>query len=777
MRRLIFGSVGHYPFWMVWILSCLVSGAFVCGQGASTGSKKLSELGSLNRVPATAGSYFVTMNHKAVMDSIFESAAWKAIKSTAVSKGLKRANRRGKTRGYADYNEENPAVQYLQAYDSAFNNVAAKSAIEVINQIVEHEMFVFVDNNIVSVVDNARNAFSALSKDLNGQNFDELTDDEKQKLLKLVAEQFQGVKCPTTIMGARLSDPKGLQGLLGIVRVGAESLLENPQAATIREMWKVIETETRYLLTMQIDLGKLPLEEIDDLDEEIMAQIRPILEGKKFVAAMGIVDDMLLAGVANDTSAFTDFGQGTRLVDLPELNSLKEAVQSGKAITSAYYISKEMAQSSYSFADMFESVLPFMEQAIAEEMDIPADDLEILKQVPSWLQGIAKDIETFLPKPAMQYGYSYLTDEGIRGYQYQARFHPMLDGGRPLKPKRIAGKNTLLVMTQRMQKLDQLYSKLVSWMENAPLDLSGQGREVMMRWIERAEREKLADDGADNDVEAYLQEVVKSERVKLDSGLDAVLELMKSIDHTTRESLLPSIHGCESGLVVDVDSIRIETEEEFPILLPALAWESNDGNQIIVAMKQYMEAISKFVESANELGKSDEQWTELALPTTNETSNEQWNSIRWSLPVDWRVPTTVMPGVTAGPKNFAVSFTDKQAKHILNKRQANHLFGPALDAGPSASVFFFDNRVLMAFCQDWVLKMMEYGEQFDAPTDFTQFEAERDTLQFSRQQIEEHLGTIRDFIGCWQGYSSRMYIEGDGTSTQYFYKFQDVEPR
>jgi len=98
---------------------------------ADTASDRPAQQGSLERVPQTAGYYFSTMNHQALLERLFNSDAWAQLKSTDVAKGMKKAYRRGKSRGYEEYNEDNPFAVYLKGYGDTVGSVVFQSAWQV----------------------------------------------------------------------------------------------------------------------------------------------------------------------------------------------------------------------------------------------------------------------------------------------------------------------------------------------------------------------------------------------------------------------------------------------------------------------------------------------------------------------------------------------------------------------------------------------------------------------------------------------------------------------
>ena len=121
----------------------LAFSANALGQVEEVPTVRPAQQGSLERVPQTAGYYFSTMNHQALLERLFKSNAWANLKSTDVSKGMKKTYRRGKTRGYAEYNEENPFAVYLKGYGDTVGSVVFQSVWQIAKEVVNNELFIY----------------------------------------------------------------------------------------------------------------------------------------------------------------------------------------------------------------------------------------------------------------------------------------------------------------------------------------------------------------------------------------------------------------------------------------------------------------------------------------------------------------------------------------------------------------------------------------------------------------------------------------------------------
>jgi len=126
-------------------------------------------------------------------------------------------------------------------------------------------------------------------------------------------------------------------------------------------------------------------------------------------------------------------------------------------------------------------------------------------------------------------------------------------------------------------------------------------------------------------------------------------------------------------------------------------------------------------------------------------------------------------------KNWMVmNFHDGQAKRLTEASSQDRLFGPAKTKEPSVLIAFMDNRVLTDNARQWV----DYAASFsdENPLDLSQYEAERDTLQFTEAQMREAIEGVWAIAECFKGISMRSWEVPEGTATEVLFKFKDVGP-
>ncbi len=777
--------------------------------------KDPSRLGSLTKVPHSTGFYFATMNHAAVFEAVADSNAWKAIKKSEVARGMKSAYRRGRTKGYAEYNENNPFAQYLKFYGDTFDNFIVKSGWEVASQVIGNEMFIYVDNDMADLIKVTRDAqkkafqFMADEVDFNDLESQELGDEIAVQMVTNMLKELTDVACPTMIIGSRLEDPDEFKGMLELLRSGAEAGMNDlpPEIDFLRDGWKVIDKEGNYFLTLNLDLSVLPLDDLlaDVDDAELVAAIEEFVLNKQGTIGLGITGNLLMLGIASDAKKLTEFGSQNRLIDLPQLARLNESIQKNEPIIGAYYISEEYAKAQFSFAEAIEAYLPMFEKGFVTgitknlESDVPQAQLEQLStEISKFMRELATDLKTVFPQPALGYGFAKLDADGIRGHAFSEFRHPALDGSKPLDLANHAGPQTILLAAVRPRDLAEQYGLLSKWSsrlyetlkheafqqalesigKTKPADSSGGAPDLM------EDEPKLESPDLESADEKLATEVAAAMRKDFES-------FTSKFDQTTRQRLLPAISGQEFGLFIELvegpESWHPEipkTETRLSLPLPALIMRHSNQADLVLATEEYSDQLTSLFESVKaKVPEKDRQEIESELEQWDfdleKTKIDAGTLFQFSLPPELEVDALVRPGFLIANNNIVASLLQKHAEDLSQPRTPD-LFGPAAEKKPSSMIFFYDNRVVMKGIETWNELALEFAEEAaleqDITFDLSQYEAERDTLQFSEEQLKDYVQHYWNLSNCWKGFSARSFDDGAGRASEFLLKFSDIEP-
>jgi len=809
-------------------------------QEDATNQPDASQLGSLMRVPDSTGFYFSTMNHQAIVEAIFESNAYKSVKASDVSRGMKKAYRRGRTRGYDDYNRRNPFAQYLQGYGDSVDNVIFQSVWQIAKQVIDNELFLYVDNDALPIATAINDVQAKMLESFNlgtELDFDQLSDEQKGELIEMFAETIKSIECPTIILGSRLENPQGFRGMLELARSGAEQAMRSMPAELdfVQEFWNVVEEDDNFLLAAEFELSKLPWDEIlEDSDEDAKELVTALLDAvgkKRATVAMGIVDNLLVFGVAEDRTRLTEFGNGAKMIDLDSLKPLRAAIDQNQKVTSVFYMSQEYANASYSMEQFYQQLKPSIQILVNLNDDISETEKERwVNLIETEANEFITDFKPLFPSSAMTFSFTTMQKDGLHGYARSNAKHPMLDGSKPLKLATHTGPNTIAFLNQRLYRVADQYELMSKWTSKLyhygrDLALEGLQNTMLQDDALRAEKpapltvEPAAEDLAleefnrelsDGQPNKSAKQIAKSaanqdkSKMQKEDGLDNsgddisnsqpdietiksfvsdVEGLVQRFDDVTRKKLLPAIDGQEAGLFLDAVSgpnpwhpAIPESKSPLPLPFPSMVVGNNNSQAVVEAGEEYWKLADELLTSAKKHFPEEEVVEAFLLPPNRIEKNGQV-SFRWSFLHDFgQVDSSVQPGCLIGENWMVMNMHPDQAKRLTTPQEGQQLFGPADTDEASISVAFYDHRVMMKSLRTWIDFVETQIPADESPFNLAEsFPAERDTLQFTEPQLRDAFERVWAFAGCMKGVSIRSYEDETGTVTESLMKFKDIE--
>ena len=779
-----------------------------------------SRLGSLLRIPDTAGIYMSTMNHKAIVESIFESNAYKSIKASEVAKAMKKAYRRGRSRGYEPYNEDNPFAQYLDGYGQSIDSVIFQSIWQIAGQVVDNELFLYIDNDMIPIAESIQDLQLKMIEQF-GPDMEELSEEQAAEMVKMAVNEIESLEFPTVMIGSRLDDPEGFRELLDLARSFAEQGIDSlpPDMEFLRKFWKVADEEDHFLMMAEIEMSEMPWDRITEEipmteeDQERFEAIRDALSEKTAVVAVGVIDNMLVMGVARDRERLIGFGGEGKLIDLEAMQPLRKAIDENQKLISVFYISQKYAEASYSFQNSWDQIKPMIGPIISEMDEIPEDEREALsRRIETDANEFVNDFSDLFPPMTMTLGITSLHSDGVHSYARTNSKHPLLDGSKPLKMPADLGPETIMFVSQRLNQLDEQYDLASKWtakfysygrdyllhqekekMANAAAGVGKEGAADVAEATEEAVdpfEEPTGDPfGKDDDEEENGDIIEIKIAVDDEPDLKTVLaffveleKIARRFDVVTKETLLPAIEGQEACLVVDAvtgpnpwQADIPKSEEPLPLPLPALLVEHSDSSAIVEAGEEYWKLVEALAASSKKHFPEEGEDVNLIPPVRTEQDGEV--SFRWTLLHDMaNVDASVQPGTMIGEKRFVIGMHGEQATRLATAKNGRVLFGPADTDKPSISLAFYDHPAAMDMLEKWI----EFGYQEgkangEVSIDMAEtFPAERDTLQFSEEQLRDAYDRVWTFGKCMKGFSIRSYEDADGTVTESLIKFEDI---
>jgi len=236
------------------------------------------------------------------------------------------------------------------------------------------------------------------------------------------------------------------------------------------------------------------------------------------------------------------------------------------------------------------------------------------------------------------------------------------------------------------------------------------------------------------------------------------------------------------------------SDQPLALPLPAMVIGHSDADNVIEAGARYLDLINEALrltrDTLSDFDAKDipEDFPE-KIPAPERSVEGDDVSFRWNILTEtFRADESLRAGTRVSKDLLVMNFHDGQAKRLTQGNSESNLFGPAKTDDASALIVFLDNRVLIEKLRQWV----DYGatvadddpvfgdvildSEVENPFDFSEYEAERDTLQFSEEQMLEAVNCLWAMVECFQGISMRTWEVPEGTATEILFKFEDAGP-
>ena len=570
--------------------------------------------GSLGRVPASAGFYFATMNHSSVASKFSESNAWKRVRATPVNKGMRRAYRRGHSRGFDEFGRNNPFAEYLEAYSEGFDNVAVNAAWPFIEEAFENEFFVYFDEDVLAFQQRSNDFYSDLMNQLGDDPVN--SEPDSAVVAAMIREHFSDLEMPRMVMGVRLTDDENFRGMLQLGKSAADQGIKMMRDQlgdevtdiidVVEDSYRLIENEDDYLMMLDISFDQLPLDDLyKGIDEpELEAALREVLGGKKFAFGVGIVDDLLMIAVGPDAESVTSFGAGPLLIDRPEMASARQAIDDGAELISVAWTSAETTKVSQSMDGLFQMIPGYVSMATSL-MDLPPEAeqriTKLLDEAAAELKADYKEIE---PEYGHVMAYATLQKNGIYSYGENYTNWGASDGSRDLELAGLAGDQTALIAVSRAADPLKTWQRLSKW--------GDRGFEI-----------------ADELIETLAE---PEDQRRMGPMLGRIQELGDLLDRAMSENYLPATNGEETAFLVDMSAASKQWQTEMPMAdvpLPApgivLVQRHHDRDALVTTGKLIREMVDVVYEAiyeqqviSEELENDGEDAVEEALDPTSE---------------------------------------------------------------------------------------------------------------------------------------------------------------
>ena len=298
----------------------------------------------------------------------------------------------------------------------------------------------------------------------------------------------------------------------------------------------------------------------------------------------------------------------------PELAPLAKFAD--KRLTSVGYVSEEFSRRLLGGTADLEQGLKATDAALRLSKLSTSEQEQIRKDAAA----LVADLKPVLPQPGAMAGFNFLTDRGLEGYQYSWGGHRRLDGSKPLTLLEHIGGNPLVAAMNRTKVSVKDYDLLVKWAK------------VGYGYFEKYAVPKMPSD----------------DRERFTKFVGLAMPLVKRLDQTTRDMLLPALADGQSGVVIDaklkskqfLESLPA-TDESMPMAEPALILGVSDPELLVKACSQYREIFNGLADALRTGGSP--LYEDLRIPEPRVLKRKAGTLYAFDLPKEWGLDKRILP--------------------------------------------------------------------------------------------------------------------------------------
>ena len=479
-----------------------------------------------------------------------------------------------------------------------------------------------------------------------------------------------------------------------------------------------------------------------DMEEELEKIMKRINE-LQIVVALGVVKEHVVLSIGGGTEHLQAMGStGGSLLDTKPFKVVRDATE--KPLTSIWYRSQKLAKAWETSPEDIEQAKKFA-AAVAKANDLtPEATAEAEELVGELLEGYASQ----MPEAGPWLAYSYLTDTGYAGEEWNWAKNIPWDGSMPLSLDHFGG-DPLAVIALRTKTDPKQFEAFVNWTDS------------LRKFVSNA----IASTGDDD-----VQEGFKTFDEK-------IVPLGEELTNTVREKFVPALKNGQFGLVLDgkASTTKLQaslpaSSKPLPLIEPAIVLSLDDEALFREGLSDIFALSDKLLAVIREIDE-DAIPSEYRIPDPEEKDAEGGSLWTFALPesgLDEQIQLSIGVG-----KNAAVfSFTPTQAERILTSSplQLEGDFSQNLAAAAILDWVAFANLL-----EPWATYVIRCGgmqqEQGRLDPDST-IGPDSETEEVT--DALEQLATIFDVVRCLKSATAKTSIEEDATVTRWQNRIEDL---
>lgn len=704
-------------------LACVVA-LSLFAQPVVAQDSNIYEDSSLSIVPADVAIYSASLRLEEQWNIFAKSnAAKRIIQNFAVQTALGQA----KTMWNGS---DDPQLQMVKAMLADPQN---QRLIGLLREAYSEETFFYANEDVARLL--------ALANRLNGairaiQLESAQADDPEAvmatKFIELALEEADNIQIPDFVMGWKLESKDAAKEQLDRLHAALNAVIEQ-QAPVLSGRLKRENIGGGDFVTLNLDGSLIPWEaaDLDNFpgDADKLAKLIDKSKEMTLTIVLGQRGDYLLFSIGDNAKHIAKLGKGESLADSPELQKMRRHVD--ERIVSVGYVSEAFMKQANNVEQqiddaksMIGSLIQMSELPENVQEKITVDGGEILES----LKGV-------VPQVGAQFGYSYLVDNGYESYTYSWG-DSTLDDSAPLSLTSHVGGNPILAIATRTKESPEDYDTFVNVFKKIG---------------------KLAD-------EVATEQLGDEERAQYKLVRDQIIPLLKRLDATTRENMLPALASNESAFVLDAKVKSAQPHNMMPLannVLPipefGLVLKVDDAAKLKKGTSDYFAIVQEFLDILHELEPNQIPVIELPGPDVNE---ESWGeSFQYALPIEAGIDDQIAPNAGLS-QNLAVLSLAPQTTSRLMMEQPLDVSEYRVDiTRPAGSVAYFNFGGVIDLLEPWI----NYG--VDAAVEDNFFSG----------AIKAQVSDWTTILRCFKGAVSVSYRDEDGVTVTHSHSlFQDL---
>jgi hypothetical protein len=692
--------------------ACLaLAGQPVRGAGAREGA------GSLALVPADAAFYSAMLRNKEQFDALVKSKGFKRLMSLPLVKmGLEHLR--------TEMAKEDGPLAGWKKFMAVKEN---RALLQLLKDAVSHEIFFYGGrswDDLLALLVKVNNARMFAAPEALFSGMDPMKAQARTALLVLQKNK-ELFKTPELVLGFKVKDTKEaeaqierLEGLLtGLAR----------KAEPLRGRIKRQKVGGRSFLTLTFDgnmipWDEIPLKEFEDRAGEFDDLIKHVKDSKLTIS-LGVRQGYLMLGLTSTVKELARIGgKGKHLAERAEVKPLEKFAD--RKLASIGYISKAFRTRLAGTSGDVKSMTDGLKGLLAKA-DIPAAHR---KNFEDDLDELAAMAAKAIPTLGAAFGFTFLTETGYEGYDYDYTKYPRLKGAR-FKLRSHLGGNPILALGGGSKTDGSAYANFSRFVKKV-----------------YGHAESFAMDKLDADQKEMYKKYSK-----------IFLPLIGRIDQTTKKMLLPALKDASCAFVLDGKWTSKRwfqgmppTGKAMPMPELALVVSLADATLFQKALREYRLIVNDILAKAHDAAPDNVQ--EVKIPAAESAKGKLGVYYYYNIPEEAGVDKQVVPTLGVGERVAAFTMSRAHARRLISVRNLKVKDGP-LARKDLVALCYFDWPGFVDLVTPWI----EFGVRmnFESRTAAGEGEAGKPKLK----DVLETIRVVADVFKAFQNFSAGSYLE------------------